>query len=412
MRKSLCFLAIFLFATILASSAWAGGKGANKGRVDQLRVMTRNLYIGADILSVRDLPPCGALQAVHELFEEIMASSPPERMEAIADEIMQKQPQVVALQEVYRISTQYPSNSYVYDLATGGFTLANYDTNQDGSITFKLDAEDVEFDYLDLLLEALKKRGLQYEVVWDALAKESDFEFPSWNLVPDPELGCVPADEALPTDVRAEDRDVILVRSDVTTGDGNSYKYSALLPFPVLTGDPVHPVVQVILVRGYGATDITYEGQTYRFVNTHLEVDDQSDPDSIINFIQAAQARELIQTLTSADLPLIVAGDFNSSPDPTDVTQSYGLMVNSGYTDIWSQFGGRPDDTCCQAADLSNFKSELSKRVDLILVRPSAETEFMPSPVWLTGDRQGDKTASGLWPSDHAGVATMLKLKQ
>jgi endonuclease/exonuclease/phosphatase family metal-dependent hydrolase len=414
MRKCLFSLVILLFATVLASNVWAASKAANKGRVDQLRVMTRNLYIGADILGVNEPRPCGALQAVHELFEEIIASNPPERMEAIADEIMQKQPHVVALQEVYRISTQFPSDSYVCDFSTGQCGFGNYQVNFDDSkisITFIPNANQVVFDYLKLLLKALDARGLQYNVVEDAVAYESDFEFPSWNL--DPGLGCTPASGAppLPTDIRAEDRDVILVRSDVVADSGSRAQYSTLLPFTISTGEDT-PDVKIISVRGYGATDITYEGQTYRFVNTHLEVDDQSSEYSPINQIQAAQAQQLIGTLASETLPLVVAGDFNSSPDPSDVTQSYELMVDAGYTDIWTQFGGRPDDTCCQAADLSNFKSELSKRVDLILARPSKDTEFLPSPVWLTGDRQGDKTASGLWPSDHAGVATMLKFKQ
>ena len=410
MRKSLFFLFISLLCVVLASEAWAAGKGANKGRVDQLRVMTKNLYIGADILKVTDLPPCGALQAVHELFEDISASNPPERIEAIAEEIMREQPHVIALQEAYLIKTQL-SNSLACDQS--GCEFVNFIPNADGSITFNTDAEDVVFDYLDLLLAALEARGLQYRVVEDAVAYESDFEFPSWNLVMVPGLGCVPADGALPTDVRAQDRDVILVRSDVETGeDADSHNYGVLLPFTIPTGDPVHPFVQVLIVRGYGSTELTYQGRTYRFVNTHLEVDDQSDPGSIINVIQTAQAQQLIDALASETLPLVVAGDFNSSPDPADVTQSYELMVSAGYTDIWTQFGARPDDTCCQLADLSNFKSELFKRIDLILTRPAPDTQFLPSPMWLTGNRQSDKTPSGLWPSDHAGVAAKLKLKQ
>jgi endonuclease/exonuclease/phosphatase family metal-dependent hydrolase len=372
--------------------------------------MTRNLYIGVDILAVIDPPPCGALQATHDLFEQIIASNPPERMEAIAEEIMQKQPQVIALQEVYRITTQFPSNSLACDQS--GCVFDNFTENEDGSITFDTDAEDVVFDYLDLLLEALAARGLQYRVVEDAVAWESDFEIPSWNLVPVPGLGCVPADGALPTDVRAQDRDVILVRSDVETEDEYNDNYSVLLPFPIPTGDPVHPFVRVIIVRGYGSTDLKYQGRTYRFVNTHLEMDDQSDPGSFVNLIQAAQAQQLIGALASEALPLVVAGDFNSSPDPADFTMSYELMVSAGYTDIWDQFGGRPGDTCCQVADLSNLKSALFKRIDLILVRPSADTRFLPSPAWVTGDRQSGKTASGLWASDHAGVAAMLKLKR
>jgi hypothetical protein len=406
---------MLLFAIVIATSAWAAGIGENNRQMDELPVMSKNLYIGADLFGVIEPRPCGALQSVHELFEDIVASNPPERMDAIADEIMQKQPPVLGLQEVYRISMQVPSNSFVFDPDIPGFTFANYEENLDGSITFYTDAgevaEEVVFDYLELLLDALAARGLEYIEVEGATAQESDFEFPSWNLVPDPELGCVPADGALPTDVRAEDCDVILVRSDAATAHATAKQYSTLLPFTIPTGTG-SPDVKIISVRGYGATDITYQGRTYRFVNTHLEVDDQSDLNSIINHIQAAQANELITVLNLEDLLLVVVGDFNSSPDPADITTSYEDIVAAGYTDIWTQFGGRPGYTCCQADDLMNFESALSKRIDLIFVRPSGDSEFLPSPAWVTGDRQSDKTASGLWNSDHGGVAANLVIKQ
>jgi hypothetical protein len=63
-------------------------------------------------------------------------------MDAIADEIMQKQPHVLGLQEVFRIRIQVPSSSFVYDPSIPGFTFANFYPNQDGSITFIPDAKD------------------------------------------------------------------------------------------------------------------------------------------------------------------------------------------------------------------------------------------------------------------------------
>lgn len=408
MRKSLVFLVMFLFAIISAGSTVANGKSINNGRVSQFRLMTLNFYIGVDILNVIEPNPCGALESVYNLFEEIVMSDPVARAEAHADLIAQQQPDVVALQEMFRISKQVPSNSFVFNPSTQRFEFDNFEVNENGSITFIPDADVVVFDYLDLLLDALADRGLEYEVVDDALAYESDFELPSWDL--DPDLGCTPAPGAQPTDIRAEDRDVILVKSGISYDNGTATNYSTLLPFRIPTGSG--PDVQIIVVRGFGATDITHQGQTHRIVNTHLEVDDQSDPASPINIIQAAQAQELIAELESETLPLVVAGDFNSSPDPDDVTISYELIVTAGYEDIWTQFNERPGNTCCQAPDLMNFKSELLKRIDLIFLRPSDDAEFLPSPMWVTGDRQSDKTGSGLWPSDHANVSAKIKLKQ
>lgn len=412
MRKSIFLPLTLLFAIVTTTSVWADGKGAHRRHVDRLRVMTKNLYVGADLLGVNDPRPCGALQAVHDLFEEILASNPPERMDAIADEIMRKRPHVIALQEVYRLSMQVPSNSIKVDSETGAITFDHFRVNDNGTITFKTDADHIVYDYLELLLDALAARGLQYDVVEDAIAYESDFEFPSWHLVQHPDFGCIPADGAFPTDVRAEDRDVILVRSDVTADNATWANYSWLVPIQIPTGEAPAPIVQIISVRGFSVADITHRGQTYRFVNTHLEVDDQSDPNSPINMIQAAQAQELIAVLSSETLSQVVTGDFNSSPDPRDVTTSYELMQAAGYTDIWPSFRWRPGYTCCQADDLMNFSSLLSKRVDLVLTLPAAETELLWSPARVTGNRQRDKTASGLWPSDHAGVAALLRFRQ
>jgi hypothetical protein len=50
-------------------------------------------------------------------------------------------------------------------------------------------------------------------------------------------------------------------------------------------------------------------------------------------------------------------------------------------------------------------------RIDLIVLRDSKETRFLPSPMQVTGNRQRDKTDSGRWPSDHASVAAKVRSK-
>jgi hypothetical protein len=155
MRKSMFFLVLLLFVIVIADSTWANGRGTNNGRVSQLRVMTLNFYIGADILGVIEPSPCGPLQSVNNLFKDIEASDPVARAEAHADLIEQQQPDVVTLQEMYLIRKQYPSNSFI-----PGTGFANFDFNPDGTITFIPDAEVVVYDYLDLLLEATAKIGM------------------------------------------------------------------------------------------------------------------------------------------------------------------------------------------------------------------------------------------------------------
>ncbi len=69
------------------------------------------------------------------------------------------------------------------------------------------------------------------------------------------------------------------------------------------------------------------------------------------------------------------------------------------------RFPNDPGYTCCQNANLLNPTSLLNERLDLILFRGP----FAVSDVVLVGDDPADKTPSGLWPSDHAGVVARLR---
>jgi endonuclease/exonuclease/phosphatase family metal-dependent hydrolase len=153
--------------------------------------------------------------------------------------------------------------------------------------------------------------------------------------------------------------------------------------------------------RGFVAIDARVRGKTYRFVNTHLKVRGEG-PAIQISAIQAAQARELIVELRDETRPVIVVGDFNSSPqDPpidASVLAPYTQFFEAGYVDTWHD--NEAGFTCCQAEDLLNADSMLDERIDLILVR-NADGSFFTTTV---GDKPQDKTPSGLWSPDHAGV--------
>ncbi len=121
---------------------------------------------------------------------------------------------------------------------------------------------------------------------------------------------------------------------------------------------------------------------------------------------------------------LLVAGDFNSSPeDPALPFPVAGGVLHRPYqqfanaqlfddrtvpfalTDIWALRPGKPDGfTCCELADLSNSASQHDERIDIIFAFPA------PTAVKANAldDEAGDKTLSGLWPSDHASVSAEL----
>jgi len=255
-------------------------------------------------------------------------------------------------------------------------------------------ATDVLYDYLDLLLEALKDRGLHYEVA--GVVENADVELPMFAGLD----GTTP----LFDDLRLTDRDVILAQKGVKTSNVLAANYTNNLIIPIAG-------TSVEFLRGYVAVDANVKGREYRFVNTHLE---GQFPAPIPN-IQGAQAAELAFVLAPETKPIILVGDFNSSPEdlPADLPP-YWILTGAGYVDSWSRRVGRPwpGFTCCQDEFLTNEASWLDERIDLIFVRNDTDFPAFPAlgPVKarVVGNRQKDKTPSGLWPSDHAGVAAKL----
>ena len=68
--------------------------------------------------------------------------------------------------------------------------------------------------------------------------------------------------------------------------------------------------------------------------------------------------------------------------------------------------GADPGYTCCQAQNLLNTTSSLDQRIDLVLSRGGVGVD----DIHLIGDSESDRTPSGLWPSDHAGVVATLEI--
>ena len=115
---------------------------------------------------------------------------------------------------------------------------------------------------------------------------------------------------------------------------------------------------------------------------------------------------ELLSGPAQTTLPLIMLGDFNSAADGS-TTATYGLLTAAGLVDTWNAaHPGDPGLTCCQAADLLNATSTLRVRFDVIFTR--GNFEVLDSEI--VGEELDDRTPAGLWPSDHAGVVSTLRL--
>jgi endonuclease/exonuclease/phosphatase family metal-dependent hydrolase len=349
MRATLAALVLLAVACRGEPEAPAMDAAIVQGHGSGITVMTRNIYVGADVDIVIGGDPSQIPLLVAQAFQEVLATNYPLRAELLADEIDRSRPHVIGLQEVSLIRIQDPG-----DLVVGGTTPATE--------TF--------LDFLPILLDALTARGLDYRVV--ASVENTDVELPMVT-------------SATPTfaDVRLTDYDVILARGDVPTSNAVAVRYDADLPVPN---------TPIVLKRGYVAADATVGGLVYRVVNTHLE--------SAHPLVRLAQASELAQDLAGETRPLIALGDFNSDPASADPT--YPFLTGAGYDDAWLSRDGRPTQslTCCQESDLANETSILDKRLDLVLSR-----NFAGDPVFadVVGDDPSERSG-GLWPSDHAGV--------
>jgi endonuclease/exonuclease/phosphatase family metal-dependent hydrolase len=247
----------------------------------------------------------------------------------------------------------------------------------------------VVYDFVDILLDALEARGLHYQVV--ARVVNNDLEFPMYTGT-----GPLPFD-----DIRYTDQDVILARADVAVTNPVARNFAAAVPLAI-------GGVQVQLRRGWVAVDADVGGHLIRFANSHLEV-------QTFRPVQEAQARELTSWLADSPLPVVLVGDFNSAANAdapaANRTDSYNILLGAGYFDIWTRGNGQEAGlTCCQAPNLRNPTSELTQRLDLILVNQKLNHFVGGAQMDVVGEESADRTPSGLWPSDHAGVVATLHL--
>ena len=346
---------LLLTAALAAFIILALWPAAAAGHERQVTVMTRNLFVGTDLTPIFSAPTLPALVgATTTAFLEVQATRFPERAEAIADEIAATRPDVVGLQEAVLIRT---------------------DTPADGPAT---PAETLVYDYLEILVAALAARGLDYEVVSDVT--NADNELPT----------------ALGFDVRATDRDAILVNRDrrprLKVSNAQAGNFLTQVTLPTILGPVAFP-------RGWTSVDVKLRGRPFRVVNTHLE--------GFSGAVQVAQGAELLAGPAGSGLPTLLIGDFNSRADGTG-TPTYGLLRAAGFADAWSDVHpGDPGLTCCWETHLLSPVPPFDERIDLVLARGS----FTALGAEIVGeDAVADRTPSGLFHSDHAGVVATLRL--
>ncbi len=242
---------------------------------------------------------------------------------------------------------------------------------------------DTHTDFLPILRRALDKRGLHYVVAGKVA-----------NLHPVINLGGPVIDW--------QDYDVVLTRRGIGISNVVTGNYAARVPGVSLGGFATFD-----LIRGYVIVDITDGTRTARFAASHVE-------DQALE-LNLAQSAELMGMLATSPEPVVIASDLNTDPaDPAPT--SYRNFLAAGYQDAWLARAGQPHAsgfTCCHSDGyLRAITPGLSKRIDLVLVRPEGRVRrsgIRPVDITIVGDQLSERTASGLWPSDHAGVIARLE---
>jgi len=341
---------------------------AVEGRRD-VTVMTQNLYLGSSLAPALEAKtPDEFIEAVARIYATVQYTNFPARAQAIADEIEDKEPDLIGLQEVETWTTEglNPPPGY---------------------------------DFLEILQVALEARGLHYSVA--AVSHNA-------NIGPAPLVGWEASCPVLegPTFtcvVTLEDRDVILVNDDrpgLTWSNPQSGRYAA----QAVVDSPVGPLS---FDRGWASIDARLDQQPFRFVNTHLETEDYPDT-------QLAQTLEFLAGPARGGT-VIAVGDFNSAADGSTTTSYAWLTAPGNFSDAWDEDYLGAGWSCCQQSNtpplapgaLNNPLSTLHSRIDLILSRGAARSDGDEAVLIGATPFQAEPP---FWISDHAGVVAEVRL--
>jgi endonuclease/exonuclease/phosphatase family metal-dependent hydrolase len=378
-------LALSLLVAALACLTCAGlaeAKPVEKPRGTTVNVMTRNLYLGADLTpAIQSTSTAGFIEANGEIFRTLEASNFPVRAKGLAKEILEKEPDLVGLQEVALWRTAAPSLGPVF--------------------SGRPEATTVKYDFLKLLLAQLNKGKALYKAV--VVQNEFDFEAPA-NANGIPQDGPKPYPGLLENaeiNGRLTMRDVILARvgAGVKTSNAKGGNFSKLLVVKVAGSK------EVAVTRGWVSVDAKVRGsKPFHFVDTHLEAfDNEAEYPSI----RAQQASELVAPggPATSKLPVILVGDLNSyvktEVKPGD-GQAYRVLTKAGFRE---RATSKPTGCCINSADLkSGTNAEMNHKVDHIMTSAPKQVKLISSAV------TGRKMANGYWDSDHAGLFSSLKI--
>ena len=384
------------FATLALAVLLIHGGSMPANATSEITVMTRNIYLGADLgkalALIPDLPA-----AAQYMWDQMRKTDFESRSKLLVSEINQYKPDVIGIQE----ATIWRCQKNLWSKAT---TI---------------------YDFVEILLKPLAG---EYEVAElnGATAYNPGFSIspiPYLTKVIDPEVfqRIFSQDSAF---CGFETGDTLLVKkqlqSEVINLGNTEYEASYSIVPTLMT-----------IYRGYTWADIKINGTPTRFITTHLESlwDENKIPNS------ARQARQLIADTSNTKMPLIVMGDFNSDPkDPrekgrlnpglqpveslncppnTSTCSAYKLMIENDFIDAgpnsldpknftWgmnAQLSG-PDLARKSAAQKFGNQLGFTDRLDYVFVKNKVRVNY--------AEIIGVKPP---YASDHAGMVVKILIQ-
>jgi endonuclease/exonuclease/phosphatase family metal-dependent hydrolase len=366
-RSPLLVAALAVLATALVPSVAEAKKKGPK-----LTVMTRNVFLGADLApAIGAASLAQAIDGAGTIWNELQSTKFAERAKPLAREIKRSKADLVGLQEVALWRTQTPSD------------LGGPPQNPNGKRATK-----VAQDFLAILKRELKRAKAGYKVV--VVQREFDAELPvDANHVDEPG-SFFGAD----FDARLTMRDVILVKRSSKVKLGKTRRGHYTTRFVPNVGGFDLPVD-----RGWASVEAKLRGKKFRFVDTHLEA--FGDPK-----IREAQAVELTKGPLKTKRQVVLVGDLNSGiarhnePERPGDELAFQALADFGMRDNGAV------QSCCYS-DLFDPNGVFDHTVDHVLSKPGLKK----LRAFVTGNRRSERTPSGLWPSDHGGVVSTLRLR-
>jgi endonuclease/exonuclease/phosphatase family metal-dependent hydrolase len=374
------------------------GAGAAKRRGVVAKIMTRNVYLGSSLAAGLDAGSVPELcDGAGQILHEVDATRPADRMRAIANEIRNKLPDLVGMQEVAGWYTQSPGDGRPPQVLGGSGTFATT----------------VRHDFLQQILSRLNQGKRRYKVI----AVSNEFEFESEtdldgnNGTDSPGPDCTDSE----IDGRLLMRDVILARlkAGVRTSNRRTGNFENQLSLPLAGGFPF------AVKRGWESVNVSVRGsRKFRFVNTHLEAfDSAATGNDMFNTqtmtttqvargtVRSTQAGELVGAGGPANtaLPVVLVGDLNSNVPEVQVGdgQAFQAVLDAGFKRRSTQ---RPPSCCLNDPTLlGGSLTDFDHVVDHILANKRRIRRIRSSVV-------GRGPVGGIYPSDHAGVFSVILL--